>query len=206
MSAIRLKVPTALFVCMVETTRWPVMEAWTAMEAVSWSRISPIIMISGSWRRIERRADANVRATFGFTWIWLMPSISASTGSSTVTIFTASLFISLSAVYSVVDLPLPVGPVTNIIPKGCAIIWSKRCSSSSLSPSSFFSRVRFSLEEIRSTSFSPWTVGIEEIRISYSCLSTIIVIRPSWGFLFSEISIPPIILIRVEIAGSKLLS
>lgn len=31
-------------------------------------------------------------------------------------------------------------------------------------------------------------------------------IRPSCGFLFSEMSIPPIILIRVEIAGRRLLS
>ena len=67
-------------------------------------------------------------------------------------------------------------------------------------------RVSPSLEEIRSTSFSPCTVGIEETRMSYSCRSTITVIRPSWGLRFSEISMPPIILMRVEMAGRRLLS
>ena len=155
---------------------------------------------------MERRAEAKVRSTLLLTWIWLIPSISASTGSSTVTILTSSLFSSLRAVYRVVDLPLPVGPVTKIIPKGLAIIWSKRAISSGASPSSFLFLVRFSLEEIRITIFSPCTVGMEEIRISYSCLSTTMDIRPSCGFLFSEMSIPPMILMRVEMAGRRLLS
>ena len=87
----------ALFVWSVLTTRWPVMEAVTAMLAVSSSRISPIIMISGSCLSMERSADANVRSALEFTWTWFMPSISTSTGSSTVTMFTSGLFISLMA-------------------------------------------------------------------------------------------------------------
>ena len=132
--------------------------------------------------------------------------MSASTGSSTVTIFTCSLFSALNAVYKVVDLPLPVGPVTNRIPYGLASICCSIDISSRFRPSSLISLVRLSLEEIRITIFSPCTVGIEEIRISYSRRSTITDIRPSCGFLFSEISIPPMILIRVEIAGRRLLS
>ena len=37
------------------------------------SRISPIMMMSGSWRTIERSALANVSPICGCTWIWLMP-------------------------------------------------------------------------------------------------------------------------------------
>ena len=44
------------------------------------------------------------------TWIWLMPSILYSTGSSRVTMLMASFLISWSRAYSVVDLPEPVGP------------------------------------------------------------------------------------------------
>ena len=45
-----------------------------------------------------------------------MPSNVYSTGSSIVTIFTSSELISFKIVYKVVDLPLPVGPVTSTIP------------------------------------------------------------------------------------------
>ena len=50
---------------MVESTRWPVSEAWIAISAVSLSRISPTMMTSGSWRRKARSALANVRPIFG---------------------------------------------------------------------------------------------------------------------------------------------
>ena len=50
-----------LLVCSVLTTRWPVIDALTAISAVSPSRISPIIMISGSCRKIDLNAVANVR-------------------------------------------------------------------------------------------------------------------------------------------------
>ena len=36
--------------------------------------LSPIMTLSGSWRRIERRAAANVSPAFSETWIWLTPS------------------------------------------------------------------------------------------------------------------------------------
>ena len=84
MSSSRVMVPAALLVCTVESTRWPVSEAWTAICAVSRSRISPTMMMSGSWRRIERRACANVRPILGCTWIWLTPVSWYSIGSSTV--------------------------------------------------------------------------------------------------------------------------
>ena len=93
---------------------------WIAMRAVSRSRISPIMMMSGSWRTIERSAWAKSRPICGLAWIWLMPSIWYSTGSSTVMILTSAVLSLLSAVYSVVVLPEPVGPVTSRMPCGCS--------------------------------------------------------------------------------------
>ncbi len=63
-----------------------------AILAVSVSRISPTITTSGSERRIERSAVANVRPAFGFTCTWFGPAIRYSTGSSTVMMFTSGVF------------------------------------------------------------------------------------------------------------------
>ena len=49
----------ASLVCSVDSTRWPVSAAWIAISAVSRSRISPIMMMSGSWRSSERTPAAN---------------------------------------------------------------------------------------------------------------------------------------------------
>ncbi len=98
MSSSRLTVDGASFVCSVESTRWPVSADCTAICAVSRSRISPIMITSGSWRTIERSAFANVRPICGLTWIWLIPAIWYSTGSSTVRIFTSGWFSRASAV------------------------------------------------------------------------------------------------------------
>ena len=49
----------------VENTMWPVVAAWQAIDAVSWSRISPIMMTSGSCRRIDRRLEENVCPALG---------------------------------------------------------------------------------------------------------------------------------------------
>ena len=56
----RVIVLGASFVCRVESTRWPVSAASIEILAVSPSRISPTITTSGSERRIERSAVANV--------------------------------------------------------------------------------------------------------------------------------------------------
>ena len=57
----RVIAPGASFVCSVESTKWPVRAASIEILAVSPSRISPTITTSGSERRIERSAEANVR-------------------------------------------------------------------------------------------------------------------------------------------------
>ncbi|MNC68748.1 hypothetical protein D3C75_1193810 [compost metagenome] len=82
----------ALLVCRVDSTRCPVSDDWMAMRQVSRSRISPIMITSGSWRTIERNAVANPRPMAGLTWIWLMPVSWYSTGSSTVMILRSAVF------------------------------------------------------------------------------------------------------------------
>ena len=52
----------------------------------------------------------------GFTWIWVTPVSRYSTGSSMVMIFFSGELMASRAAYRVVVLPLPVGPVTRIMP------------------------------------------------------------------------------------------
>ncbi len=87
--------PGASLVCNVDSTRCPVRAASTASCAVVASRISPISTTSGSDRSIAGRTAANVSPALGFTWIWLMPSIRYSTGSSTVMTLISSRAISV---------------------------------------------------------------------------------------------------------------
>ena len=53
---IRLIVSAASAVCSVESTRWPVSAADSAVATVSSSRISPMRITSGSWRSTRLRA------------------------------------------------------------------------------------------------------------------------------------------------------
>src|SRR6267143_7157012 len=118
MSMIRLIVLGASLVWSVERTRWPVNADLVAMEAVSRSRISPTMMMLGSWRRNAFSAAANVIPTSLRTRTWLIPIRLYSTGSSAVRMLTSIVLIFESAEYSVVVLPEPVGPVTNTITYG----------------------------------------------------------------------------------------
>ncbi len=59
----RVSVSGALFVCNVDKTRWPVCAAFTDISAVSRSRISPTIMMSGSCRKKALNAEAKVKPT-----------------------------------------------------------------------------------------------------------------------------------------------
>ena len=87
----------ASFVCSVESTRWPVSAASTAICAVSRSRISPTMITSGSARIIERSPVAKVRPAFGLTCTWVSPSSWYSTGSSIVMMFFSGVLSSPSA-------------------------------------------------------------------------------------------------------------
>ena len=71
--------------------------ASTAICAVSRSRISPTMMMSGSARIIERRPVAKPRPAFGLTCTCVMPSSWYSTGSSIVMMFFSGVFSTPSA-------------------------------------------------------------------------------------------------------------
>ena len=87
----------ASFVCIVESTRWPVRADSIAIWAVSRSRISPTINTSGSARTIERSPVAKVSPVLVLTWTCLTPSSSYSTGSSIVTRVRSGVLTSSSA-------------------------------------------------------------------------------------------------------------
>ena len=106
----------ALLVCRVDMTRWPVSDASMAMCAVSLSRISPTMMMSGSARRKARMAAAKVRPMRGTIWIWRSPWWVISMGSSAVQILFSGVLTSASSECSVVVLPEPVGPHTRMSP------------------------------------------------------------------------------------------
>ena len=59
----------ASLVCRLDSTRCPVSAAWMAISAVSRSRISPIMMMSGSWRISARTPLAEPRSICGCTCI-----------------------------------------------------------------------------------------------------------------------------------------
>ena len=69
----------------------------TAIFAVSGSRISPTMMMSGSARSIVRRPVAKVSPAFGFTCTWFTPSTWYSTGSSIVMMFFSTELSDVSA-------------------------------------------------------------------------------------------------------------
>ena len=64
----RVRVEGASLVCSVESTIWPVDAALIAISAVSRSRISPIIMMSGSCRKNDFNAAAKVKPCLSLTF------------------------------------------------------------------------------------------------------------------------------------------
>jgi hypothetical protein len=89
----RLIVLGASLVCSVDSTRWPVSAALTAISAVSKSRISPTRMMLGSCRRKDRSAAAKLRPMFSRICTWLMPTRLNSTGSSAVMMLVSGVLI-----------------------------------------------------------------------------------------------------------------
>ncbi|MCY1188699.1 hypothetical protein D9M73_298410 [compost metagenome] len=72
--------------------------AWIAISAVSRSRISPIMMMSGSCRISARTPLAKVRSMLCCTCIWLKAPSIISMGSSMVQTFTSLVASCLSVV------------------------------------------------------------------------------------------------------------
>ena len=120
-SMMRLTVSGASTVCSVESTRWPVSAADSAVWTVSSSRISPTRITSGSWRSTRRRARLKDAVSWP-TSRWLMMQLRSrcrnSIGSSIVTMcFCIVRFMWSIIAASVVDLPEPVVPVSRMIPR-----------------------------------------------------------------------------------------
>ena len=90
-SSIRVTAVGASLVCSDDSTRWPVSAAWTAMSAVSRSRISPTMMMSGSCRISVRTPWAKSTPIAGCTCIWLNSGSIISIGSSTVQTLTSGV-------------------------------------------------------------------------------------------------------------------
>ncbi len=183
--------------------------ALTAISAVSKSRISPTRMMFGSWRRKLLSAAAKLSPMFSRTCTWLTPGRLNSTGSSAVMMLVSVVLIFEIDEYSVLVLPLPVGPVTRTMPHGLLIAASSFCSDSSSKPSLVMSSISFDLSSRRMTIFSPKSVGRQETRKSMSLVEPLsekrILMRPSCGSRFSAISSLAMILTR-EVIASRILS
>ena len=117
----RRSVVTTSLVWIDENTAWPVSAALSAVSTVSASRISPTMITSGSWRSAARSAAGKLGVSVEISrcvmiersWVKMN-----STGSSIVTILhLCARLISWSMVASVVDLPMPVAPVTSTRPR-----------------------------------------------------------------------------------------
>ena len=188
MSIRRFTALAASLVCSVASTRWPVSEAWMAICAVSKSRISPIMITSGSWRKIARRALAKVSSILALTWVWPMPGSSYSIGSSTVMMLLLPASRRCKAAYKVVVLPEPVGPVTRMMPCGWAIRCSKRFSTGPCMPTDSRLSWLSDLSSRRSTARSPWALGRVDTRTSTARVPMRSEMRPSWGRRFSAMS------------------
>ena len=196
MSISRVIAPEASFVCSVLNTRWPVSDAWMAISAVSRSRISPTMMMSGSWRRKARSIFANVSPIPSLIGTWMMPSMSYSTGSSAVSSLDSIVLIRRRAEYSVVVLPEPVGPVTMTMPFGLSMSSLKYWNTSSGRPMFSSSRETMLRSSTRSTTLSPNWVGRVETRKSMGRPPTLIWMRPSCGSRRSAMSRPEMTLMR----------
>src|SRR5438445_523098 len=110
----RISVAGASLVCSVDSTRWPVCAAFTAMSAVSRSRISPTMMMSGSCRRNARSAIANVIPALSLTLTWLTPGRLISAGSSAVEMLTPGWLRICSIEYSDTVFPEPIEPLERL--------------------------------------------------------------------------------------------
>ena len=176
-SSRRSTIANALLACTVVHTWWPVIDARSAFCADAASRISPIMMTSGSSRIAFEIAAENWRTRSAsvpafVTAVCTAPSIGYSTGSSTVSTCSlppASMISPVRMRCRVVDFPDPVGPLMMFMPTGCSLIcWSRpACVSlkpsgrrSTLSPASLYSR--------RSTMTAPSLVGAVAMRTPYS--------------------------------------
>ena len=206
MSIKRSGVLSASLVCSVLSTRWPVSAARRPISAVVWSRISPIRITSGSCRSAARSTRWKLRSILSITCTWFRPGRRYSIGSSTVMILRSVSFSAFSAAYSVVVLPLPVGPVTTNIPLGRFSVRATAAATSGGRPRwSSESRPALWLSS-RITTDSPCWVGRVLMRTSMLPSLSRTWKRPSCGRRFSLMSSPLINFSRSATAPAILAS
>ena len=113
------------------------------------------------------------------------------------------------AEYSVLVLPLPVGPVTSTMPHGFLMAASNRYQRVWVKASFVMSSCSLPESSNRMTTFSPNSVGRHDTRksISRTLLPSLkrALMRPSCGSRFSAMSSRAMILMR-EMIGSRYLS
>ena len=172
-----------------------------AICAVSASRISPIITTSGSCRKMARSARAKVSSMRGFTCVCPTPGKSYSMGSSTVMMLLCAASSRARLAYSVVVLPLPVGPVTKMMPCGWCMSCSKRCSTPPCMPTASSVRRLSDLSSRRSTARSPCAPGRVDTRTSMARVPSRRLMRPSCGRRFSAMSSSAMIFRRLMSAA-----
>ena len=161
------------------------------------------MITSGSWRRMARSALAKVSSMRALTWVWPTPGSSYSTGSSTVMMLLWAESSRPRAAYSVVVLPEPVGPVTKMMPCGCATSRSKRANTSPCMPSASRLRRPSDLSSRRSTARSPWALGSVLTRTSTARVPMRSEMRPSCGKRRSAMSSSAMIFRREIRAACK---
>ena len=131
-----------------------------------------------------------------------MPSTWNSTGSSIVMMFFSGVLTWLSAAYSEVDLPEPVGPVTSTAPWACMKEWVKRSRACGSMPSWSSSICALDESRMRMTQDSPQEVGSVTTRRSMRLVSSSMVTRPSCGTRRSAMSSSDRILMREMTVGT----
>src|SRR5512139_2830789 len=104
----------ALLACSVDRQRWPVSAKAMAYSMVSRSRISPIRMTSGAWRRVFFSAENQLSVSMPTSrWVMIdfLCSCTYSIGSSIVMMWSAAFSLRCPTIAaSEVDLPVPVPP------------------------------------------------------------------------------------------------
>jgi hypothetical protein len=126
-----------------------------------------------------------------------------STGSSTVMILRLRSLANSSAVYKVVLLPEPVGPVTSTMPLASWVQREKSALCSAFMPRSCRRVGLRSWRSRRSTMDSPSTPGSTDTRMSKASPCTRALMRPSCGSRRSAMSNSARILMRQETASKR---
>ena len=194
----------ASLVCSVESTRWPVSAACTAISAVSRSRISPTMMMSGSCRISARTPSAKPRSMPCCTCIWLNAGSTISIGSSTVQTLTSSVRQllqrrvqrgGLARAGRAGDQDDAVRPLDQLLPALAVLVRRSRARRK-------LAHQHFRVEDAHHQLFAEGGRQRRQAQLDFSSAVAVatVLMRPSCGRRFSTTSMRPSILMRLVIA------